>query len=161
MAKIIEKLYFKVMNIFPAIDIIEGKCVRHQNLPRKTIYKNSPLDMAKIYQDLGFQTIHVVDLDATLGKGDNSKILQDIRKNINIQIEVAGGIRSKESIENKIDEGFDIVVIGTFAINNIQDVLCFNNTILNKLSIALDIKDNKIVSHGWKKTENFIKRYNL
>ncbi len=143
------------MNIFPAIDIIEGKCVRLTKglAEEKTIYKNSPLDMAKIYQDLGFQTIHVVDLDATLGKGDNSKILQDIRKNINIQIEVAGGIRSKESIENKIDEGFDIVVIGTFAINNIQDVLCFNNTILNKLSIALDIKDNKIVSHGWKKTE--------
>ena len=123
------------MNIFPAIDIIEGKCVRLTKglAEEKTIYKNSPLDMAKIYQDLGFQTIHVVDLDATLGKGDNSKILQDIRKNINIQIEVAGGIRSKESIENKIDEGFDIVVIGTFAINNIQDGLRFHT--LDRLTI--------------------------
>ena len=57
------------MNIFPAIDIIEGKCVRLSKgvLSNKTIYENSPVEMAKIYQDAGFNTIHVVDLDATLG----------------------------------------------------------------------------------------------
>ena len=70
------------MNIYPAIDIIEGKCVRLEKglAEKKTIYQNSPVDMAKIYQDAGFKTIHVVDLDATLGKGDNSKVLNEIRK---------------------------------------------------------------------------------
>ena len=144
------------MRVFPAIDIIEGKCVRLTKglVEEKIIYKNSPLDMAKIYQDTGFKTIHIVDLDATLGKGDNSKVLKEIRKNINIKIEVAGGIRSKEAIEVKINEGFDIIVIGTFAIKKINEVINFENHILNKLSIAIDIKDNKIASHGWQQTDN-------
>tara|TARA_B100001093_G_scaffold386155_1_gene372041 strand:+ start:57 stop:773 length:717 start_codon:yes stop_codon:yes gene_type:complete len=141
------------MNIFPAIDIIEGKCVRLTKgiEENKTIYQNSPVDMAKIYQDAGFKTIHVVDLDSTLGKGNNNHVLKEIRKSIDIKIEVAGGIRSKEAIKQKIDEGFDIIVIGTFAVKNIDDVSNLDENILKKISIALDIKDNQIASHGWQK----------
>ena len=144
------------MNIFPAIDIIDGKCVRLTKgiADDKTIYKYSPLDMAKTYQDAGFNTIHVVDLDATLGKGNNNQVLSQIRKKIDINIEVAGGIRSKDAIINKINEGFNIIVIGTFAIKNIDDVLNFDDSLIEKLSIALDIKDNQIVSHGWQETTN-------
>ena len=103
------------MKIFPAIDIINGECVRLTKglAENKTIYDKSPVEMAKIYQDKGFETIHVVDLDATLGKGNNDKTLDLIRKNININIEVAGGIRDKTAIQNKINQGFDIIVIGT------------------------------------------------
>ena len=141
------------MNIFPAIDIIEGKCVRLTKgiEENKTIYQKSPVDMAKIYQDSGFETIHVVDLDSTLGKGNNNQVLKDIRKSIDIKIEVAGGIRSKEAIKQKIDEGFDIIVIGTYAVKNIDDVSNLDENLLKKISIALDIKDNQIASHGWKK----------
>ncbi len=144
------------MNIFPAIDIIEGKCVRLTKgvLSNKTIYENSPVEMAKIYQDAGFNTIHVVDLDATLGKGNNNQSLDLIRKKIDIKIEIAGGIRSKDAINDKINQGFDTIVIGTFAIKNIDDVLDFKDSLINKLSIALDIKDNQIVSHGWQETNN-------
>ena len=144
------------MNIFPAIDIIEGKCVRLTKgvLSDKTIYENSPVEMAKIYQDAGFNTIHVVDLDATLGKGNNNQALDLIRKKIDIKIEVAGGIRSKDAINDKINQGFDTIVIGTYAIKNIDDVLDFKNSLIKKLSIALDIKDNQIVSHGWQQTNN-------
>ena len=144
------------MNIFPAIDIIEGKCVRLSKgvLSNKTIYENSPVEMAKIYQDAGFNTIHVVDLDATLGKGNNNYVLDLIRKKIDIKIEVAGGIRSKDAINDKINEGLDTIVIGTFAIKNIDDVLDFKDSLIKKLSIALDIKDDQIVSHGWQKTNN-------
>ena len=144
------------MNIFPAIDIIEGKCVRLTKgvLSDKTIYENSPVEMAKIYQDAGFNTIHVVDLDATLGTGNNNQALDLIRKKIDIKIEVAGGIRSKDAINDKINQGFDTIVIGTFAIKNIDDVLDFKDSLIKKLSIALDIKDNQIVSHGWQQTNN-------
>ena len=155
------------MNIFPAIDIIEGKCVRLSKgvLSNKTIYENSPVEMAKIYQDAGFNTIHVVDLDATLGKGNNNYVLDLIRKKIDIKIEVAGGIRSKDAINDKINQGFDTIVIGTFAIKNIDDVLDFKDSLIKKLSIALDIKDNQIVSHGWQKTinqslEHIVNKYN-
>ena len=155
------------MNIFPAIDIIEGKCVRLTKgiLSNKTIYENSPIEMAKIYQDAGFNTIHVVDLDATLGKGNNNQALDLIRKKIDIKIEVAGGIRSKDAINDKINQGFDTIVIGTFAIKNIDDVLNLKDSLIKKLSIALDIKDNQIVSHGWQKTNNqsleyIVNRYN-
>ena len=144
------------MNIFPAIDIIDGKCVRLTKgvLSDKTIYENSPVEMAKIYQDAGFNTIHVVDLDATLGKGNNNQTLDLIRKKIDIKIEVAGGIRSKDAINDKINQGFDTIVIGTFAIKNIDVVLDFKDSLIKKLSIALDIKDNQIVSHGWQQTNN-------
>jgi len=155
------------MNIFPAIDIIEGKCVRLTKgvLSNKTIYENSPVEMAKIYQDAGFSTIHVVDLDATLGKGNNNQALDLIRKKIDIKIEVAGGIRSKDAINDKINQGFDTIVIGTYAIKNIYDVLDFKDSLIKKLSIALDIKDNQIVSHGWQLTnkqslEDIVDKYN-
>ena len=142
------------MNVFPAIDIIEGKCVRLTKglEDQKTIYQKSPVEMAKAYEEIGFKTIHVVDLDATLGKGNNNKVLNDIRESVDIKIEVAGGIRSQKAIEEKLKEGFDIIVIGTFAIKNINEVLQFDDEILNKLSIALDIKDNQIASHGWQQT---------
>ena len=155
------------MKVFPAIDIIEGKCVRLTKglADQKTIYQNSPVEMAKIYQDAGFKTIHVVDLDSTLGKGNNDNVLNEIRNNVDIKIEVAGGIRSKEAIDNKFNEGFDIIVIGTFAIKNIDEVLEFEDKVLKKLSIALDIKDNQIASHGWQQTnttslDNIIEQYN-
>ena len=144
------------MKVLPAIDIIEGKCVRLTKglADQKTIYENSPVEMAKLYQDTGFKTIHVVDLDSTLGNGNNDKVLNEIRNNVDIKIEVAGGIRSKEAIDNKINEGFDIIVIGTFAIKSANEVLQFDDKVLNKLSIALDIKDNQIASHGWQQTNN-------
>ena len=142
------------MKIFRAIDIINGECVRLKKglAENKTIYDKSPVEMAKIYQDKGFETIHVVDLDATLGKGSNDKTLELIRKNIDIQIEVAGGIRDKAAIQNKINQGFDIIVIGTFAIKGIDEVSKFENNILDKISVAIDLKDNKIASHGWQQT---------
>lgn len=142
------------MKIFPAIDIINGECVRLTKglAENKTIYEKSPVEMAKIYQDKGFETIHVVDLDATLGKGNNDKTLELIRKNIDIKIEVAGGIRDKAAIQNKINQGFDIIVIGTFAIKGIDEVSKFENNILDKISVAIDLKDNKIASHGWQQT---------
>lgn len=155
------------MNIFPAIDIIDGKCVRLTKgiADDKTIYQYSPLDMAKTYQDAGFNTIHVVDLDATLGKGNNNQVLSQIRRKIDINIEVAGGIRSKDAIIDKINEGFNTIVIGTFAIKNIDDVLNFEDSLIEKLSIALDIKNNQIASHGWQETtnqslENIVDKYN-
>ena len=142
------------MKIFPAIDIINGECVRLTKglAENKTIYDKSPVEMAKIYQDKGFETIHVVDLDATLGKGSNDKTLELVRKNIDIKIEVAGGIRDKAAIQTKINKGFDIIVIGTFAIKGIDEVSKFENNILDKISVAIDLKDNKIASHGWQQT---------
>ena len=155
------------MKIFPAIDIINGECVRLTKglAENKTIYDKSPVEMAKIYQDKGFETIHVVDLDATLGKGSNDKTLELVRKNIDIKIEVAGGIRDKAAIQTKINQGFDIIVIGTFAIKGIDEVSKFENNILDKISIAIDLKDNKIASHGWQQTstdslESIVNIYN-
>ena len=95
-----------------------------------------------------------MDLDATLGKGNNNQVLSQIRRKIDINIEVAGGIRSKGAIIDKINEGFNTIVIGTFAIKNIDDVLNFDDSLIEKLSIALDIKDNQIASHGWQETTN-------
>jgi phosphoribosylformimino-5-aminoimidazole carboxamide ribotide isomerase len=144
------------MKIFPAIDIIDGQCVRLTKglAEQKSIYANSPVEMAKLYQDKGFDFIHVVALDATLGKGNNDSTLKKIRESIQIKVEVAGGIRSLASIKEKINLGFDLIVIGTLAIKNMDEVTSYDSDILEKLSIALDIKDNQIASHGWTKKTN-------
>ena len=82
-----------------------------------------------------------------------------------LNIEVAGGIRDKAAIQNKINQGFDIIVIGTFAIKGIDEVSKFENNILDKISVAIDLKDNKIASHGWQQTstdslESIVNIYN-
>ena len=137
--------------IIPCLDVIKNKVVKGVNFKNIKVMGNA-VEMAKIYEDKGFETIHIVDLDATLGKGNNDKTLELIRKNINIKIEVAGGIRNKVAIQNKINQGFDIIVIGTFAIKGIDEVSKFENDILDKISVAIDLKDNKIASHGWQQT---------
>ena len=129
------------MNIFPAIDIIDGKCVRLTKgiADDKTIYKHSPLDMAKTYEDAGFNTIHVVDLDATLGKGNNNQVLSQIRRNIDINIEVAGGIRSKDAIIVKFLINLDTRIPPCFGYFITISPYCYLHTPYGMLSFGYNL----------------------
>ena len=90
------------MIIFPAIDIKDGKCVRlvKGDFNKMTSYQNSPFDQAKIYFQSGFRNIHIVDLDGALeGKLTNSSTVKEILKNLNLKIQIGGGIRTIEDID--------------------------------------------------------------
>lgn len=141
------------MNIFPAIDISEGKCVRLTKglIEQKSIYASSPIEMAMEYKREGFKNIHIVDIDSTLSRGNNYETIVAIRKKIDLNLQVAGGIRDLNSIKKKINDGFDTLVIGTLAINSPDFVKNFSDKQLSKISIALDLKDGFLASNGWKK----------
>ena len=111
------------MIIFPAIDIKDNKCVRliKGDFDKMTSYENSPFDQAKIYFQNGFSNVHIVDLDAALqGKSSNSNIVKQIVKNLNLKIQIGGGIRTIDDVNNWIKSGVDKVIMGTAAVENID-----------------------------------------
>ena len=113
------------MIIFPAIDIKDGKCVRlvRGDFNQMISYKNTPFNQAKIYLQNGFKNIHIVDLDGALkGKASNSNIIKEIIKNLKLKIQIGGGIRTIDDINNWVKSGVDKVIIGTAAVEN-KDLL--------------------------------------
>src|SRR5690625_2484008 len=104
------------MIIFPAIDILQGKCVRliQGDYNQEKVYSDSPIDMAKKWEQLGAEYIHIVDLDgAKSGKSINQSIIIDIAQAVNIPVQVGGGIRSIETIDTYINNGVSRVIVGT------------------------------------------------
>ncbi len=145
------------MIIFPAIDIKDSKCVRliRGDFDKMTSYKNSPLDQAKLYFKNGFKNIHIVDLDGALeGKSSNSEIVKEILKNLNLKIQIGGGIRKIDDINNWIKNGVDKVIMGTAAIENIDLLKTACEKFKNKIAVSLDVKDGFIALSGWKKQTN-------
>ena len=144
------------MKIIPAIDLMDGKVVRlYKGDPKnKTIYSDNPVEIAQKWESLGGDILHIVDLDATLGSGDNSKTVKEISKNTSIPLQVAGGLRSEEKISEVLDFA-SRVVIGTIAMqlkeseqNNILSdfIQTFGS---ERIVISIDHIDGKIVTHGW------------
>ena len=145
------------MIIFPAIDIKDGKCVRliKGDFNQMTSYKKSPLDQAKIYFENGFRNIHIVDLDGALkGKSFNSEIIKEIIKKLQLKIQIGGGIRTIDDVDNWVKSGVDKVIIGTAAVENRDLLKSACEKFKNKIAISLDVKDGFIFLSGWKKQTN-------
>ena len=106
------------MKIIPAIDLMNGKVVRlvKGDPKQKTVYSNEPVAIAKKWEEDGADMLHIVDLDATLGLGENFEIIKEISKNITVPIEVAGGIRDIDKISKTLNFA-QRIVIGTIAKN--------------------------------------------
>ena len=109
------------MKILPAIDIKDKKCVRliKGDFNNKTEYEISPVEQAKNYKDHGFKNLHIVDLDGALtGKTVNLDIIQKIVDKYDFKVEIGGGIRSLNNIQEYIDSGVEKVILGSGAIKN-------------------------------------------
>jgi phosphoribosylformimino-5-aminoimidazole carboxamide ribotide isomerase len=120
-----------------------------------TSYENSPFDQAKIYFQNGFSNVHIVDLDAALqGKSSNSNIVKQIVKNFNLKIQIGGGIRTVDDVNNWIKNGVDKVIMGTAAVENIDLLKTVCERFKNKIAVSLDVKDGFIFLSGWKKQTN-------
>ena len=144
------------MKIIPAIDLMNGNVVRlFKGDPKnKTIYSENPIEIAKKWESAGADILHVVDLDATLGLGENLQIIKEISSNLSIPIQVAGGLRSEEKISEVLNFA-SRAVIGTIAMqlkeseqeNILSDFIqTFGN---ERIVISIDHMDGKIVTHGW------------
>ena len=156
------------MIIFPAIDIKGGKCVRllRGSFSKITEYNKSPFDQAKEFFNLGFNNIHIVDLDGAQKENPvNENIIKEISKIEKIKIQVGGGIRSLERIKKLLDFGIDKVVLGTAAVENIDFLIIACERFSNKIALSIDVRDGCIALSGWEKqtdilATNFIKKIN-
>jgi len=147
------------MIIFPAIDIKDGKCVRliKGDFNQMTSYEKSPFDQAKTYFQNGFNNIHIVDLDGALqGKPSNSNIVKEILKNLKLKIQIGGGIRTIDDVDNWVKSGVDKVIIGTTAVENKDLLKIACEKFQNKIAVSLDVKDGFIFLSGWKKQTNIL-----
>ena len=146
------------MKIIPAIDLMNGEVVRlvKGDPNQKTVYSNNPVEIAKKWENSGADMLHLVDLDATLGLGNNYETLKEICQNISIPVQVAGGLRDVTKIANTLDFA-QRVVIGTLVMQLKQSE---QESILlemvsqfgkDKLVVSIDHVDGEIVTHGWQK----------
>ena len=140
------------MKFIPAIDIKDNKCVRLQKgkVEDMTIFNNNPINQAKFFEERGCERIHIVDLDGAFGDPNiNKNTILKIRKNTNIAIELGGGIKTENDISFWIDNGVDFLVIGSLAVKNKELIKNVTTKYKNKIYIALDILDKKIMIKGW------------
>ena len=156
------------MKIFPAIDIKVKKCVRliKGDFEKKTEYDTSPIDQAAKYRDHGFKNLHIVDLDGALtGKTVNLDIIKEIVSKYDFKIEIGGGVRNIESINEYIGAGVEKVILGSGAIKNKEFLREACEKFKNKIALGLDAKDGNLSVSGWKenlniKTIDFLKEVN-
>ena len=145
------------MNIFPAIDIKNGKCVRllKGDFNKITSYEKSPIEQANIFFQSGFKDIHIVDLDgALLGESNNSDVIKEIIKKVKLRIQIGGGIRNVDTINSWLETGADKVVMSTAAVEDKELLKSACKKFKNKIAIALDVRDGLIALSGWTKQTN-------
>ncbi len=147
------------MKIIPAIDIIEGQCVRlsRGDYNQKTTYAATPVEMAKLYEEVGIKRIHVVDLDgAKAGHPCNLESLREIAGSTSLDIEWGGGIKCREHLEAVIDAGADHVIIGSLAVK--QPVLMEEWLIEfggDRIILGADLRDGMVSVGGWLEDSSF------
>ena len=143
------------MQVIPAIDLKEGKCVRLKQglMDQATIFSEHPAEMAKLWKSKGARRLHLVDLDgAFAGQQKNLSIIKEaIQEMGDIPIQLGGGIRNLDAVENLINIGIDSVIIGTAAITNpgFLHEACF--AFPGQVIVGLDAKDGEVAINGWAK----------
>mgnify|MGYP005752953319 FL=1 len=143
------------MKIFPAIDIKDKKCVRliKGDFNQKTEYEMSPVEQATQFIDKGFKNLHIVDLDGALtGEKVNLDIIKEIVRKFDFKVEVGGGVRDFDSIQEYADIGVDKVILGSAAIKDKNFLKKACKKFPKKIALGLDAKDGKLSLSGWKES---------
>lgn len=143
------------MRIIPAIDIIDGKCVRltKGDYDTQVTYSENPLEVAKMFEDSGIRYLHLVDLDGAKSKSIvNHKVLNNIASNTSLKIDFGGGIKSDEDAKIAFENGASQITGGSIAVENPQLFLKWLSEYgADKIILGADSKNRKIATHGWLK----------
>ena len=140
------------MKVFPAIDLKDNKCVRLTKGKDNTsqIFNPNPVDQAKYFEDQGCTRLHLVDLDSAFGRSDiNTKTIQQIRKSISIPIQLGGGIRENKIAKKYFELGINYLIIGSYAVQNIEKVIQLSESFQDKIYVAIDVLGENIMINGW------------
>jgi phosphoribosylformimino-5-aminoimidazole carboxamide ribotide isomerase len=158
----------QTFTIIPAIDIIDGKCVRlvKGDYKQKTVYHEDPLNAAKQFEDAGLQRLHLVDLDgAKAGKVMNWKVLENISSQTKLVIDFGGGIKNEHDLQTVFDAGASMAAIGSIAVKNERLFLLWVQKYgAEKFFLGADVKDKQIAISGWLEDTNidifsFLEKY--
>jgi len=143
------------MRIIPAIDIIEGKCVRltKGDYSTKKVYNENPLEVAKEFQDAGIKYLHLVDLDGAKSKHIvNYKTLETIVSNTNLQVDFGGGLKTEKDLRIAFESGANQITGGSVAVNDEELFLSWLTKFgADKIILGADCKERKIATDGWLK----------
>lgn len=153
------------MIIIPAIDIRGGNSVRlvQGKVENETVHSNDPVSVAKLWRQKGAKRIHIVDLDAAIdGVKNNLSIIEKICMEMDLEIEIGGGIRSLERLEKIFDCGADFAILGTAAVQDQEFLREALKRYGRKIIVGVDVKDGFIAIKGWKeiskiKLDDFVK----
>jgi phosphoribosylformimino-5-aminoimidazole carboxamide ribotide isomerase len=142
-----------MMLIIPAIDLIDGKCVRltEGDFSEKKTYNSDPLAVASIFKKSGAKRIHIIDLDgAKSGSSKNREIIKLIKKELGIEIETGGGIRTRDDAKELIDAGIDRLILGTVITEKLGEVKEWLKSFgADRFIAGIDVKDNVVKTKGW------------
>jgi len=143
------------MDVIPAIDILEGRCVRlyQGDYERSQVFSENPVDMAKQWVDQGATRLHLVDLDgAKAGKVVNLKAIEAIAAAVPVPIEIGGGLRDRTSVQQVFNLGVQWAILGTIAVEKPQVVQELCQEFPGKMIIGIDARDGRVATRGWLET---------
>jgi len=144
------------MKVIPAVDILGGECVQLVGGdPKTAVSYGNPVDVALDWLEKGGRMLHIVDLDAALGSGDNYDIIKSIRAKTSATMFVGGGVRDEDKVVELVSRGVDKIILGTKALEDIQNDFEFLKQVdkmfgREKLIISVDSKKGSVVTKGWK-----------
>jgi phosphoribosylformimino-5-aminoimidazole carboxamide ribotide isomerase len=142
------------MIVFPAIDLKDGKAVRLTKglMESAKIYSNEPWELAKKFEEMGAEWLHIVDLNgAFAGEPKNLEQIEKIRKNTNLKIQLGGGIRDEDTIKRYLDLGINRLILGSIAAREPQKAIEYAQKY--PIAVGIDAKDGFVAVDGWGKSE--------
>lgn len=143
-----------MIELIPAIDLIDGKCVRltKGDYDKKTVYSDSPLEMARRFEDLGFKRLHVVDLDGAKSKHIvNVDVLREITSGTKLIVDFGGGIKTDEDIQLAFDNGAAMVTVGSVAVTHPELFIGWMERFgAERMILGADVRNGMISINGWK-----------
>lgn len=140
------------MRLFPAIDLFQGKAVRlfQGDYAQMTVYNDNPVEVARNFQSLGAEYLHLVDLEgAKLGTTSNLPVIQRILEETDLFTEVGGGIRNMETVDSYLSLGVDRVILGTAAVTDKAFLVQALQKYGEKIAVGVDLKDGYVAIRGW------------
>jgi len=157
-----------MIELIPAIDIIDGQCVRltKGDYDQKTVYRDSPAQVAREFEQIGFNRLHMVDLDGAKSKHIvNSNVLSEVTSTTGLTVDFGGGIKTDADIDAAFKAGADMVTIGSIAVTKPELFLGWLERYgADRLILGADVRNGRISINGWKEdsTEDllpFLKKY--
>lgn len=143
------------MYVIPAIDLMDGKCVRliQGEYHRQITYQDDPMVQAKEFIASGSEWLHIIDLDgAKVGRPVNTSVISEIASPGQLKIEVGGGLRDEVSVKGLLDAGVERVIIGTKAVRDFEWFSQLATKFEGRIVLGLDARGSKVATHGWTKS---------